>query len=291
MFGRRNDGVNVSKQLDPMVLFTPLIMPTRCESMNLVTYPSEYEPMAAYIRKQKASGHNISFVTIMAAAYARTVARYPAMNYFVMGNRIYRHNDITISLIVLKDTQNGSFQEALAKITLDPDETIFTAAEKVDSEISFAKKADEADSTSRFAGALLRVPVLPTLVVMLARLMDRLGILPRFLNRISPFHCSLFITNMMSIGLPAIYHHLYNFGTCSIFMSLGKPERQTVTVGGNIARKLMLPMGFVTDERVCGGAEYAQGVHCFLNYLHNPELLELTLEDENALRESKPAAV
>lgn len=291
MFGRRNDGVNVSGQLDPIVLFTPLIMPTRCESMNLVTYPTEYEPMAAYIRKQKSSGHNISFITIMAAAYARTVARYPAMNYFIMGNRVYRHNDITVSLMVLKDTQDGSFQEALAKIVLDPGDTIFAVAEKVNREVSFAKKADEKDSTSNFAGTLLRIPVLPRLVVMLARLMDRLGVLPRWLNRISPFHCSLFITNMMSIGLPAIYHHLYNFGTCSVFMSLGKPERQTVTVGGNIARRLMLPMGFSTDERVCGGAEYAQGVHCFLNYLRNPELLELTVDEENARRECRPAAL
>lgn len=291
MFGRRNDGVNVSGQLDPIVLFTPLIMPTRCESMNLVTYPTEYEPMAAYIRKQKSSGHNISFITIMAAAYARTVARYPAMNYFIMGNRVYRHNDITVSLMVLKDTQDGSFQEALAKIVLDPGDTIFAVAEKVNREVSFAKKADEKDSTSNFAGTLLRIPVLPRLVVMLARLMDRLGVLPRWLNRISPFHCSLFITNMMSIGLPAIYHHLYNFGTCSVFMSLGKPERQTVTVGGNIARRLMLPMGFSTDERVCGGAEYAQGVHCFLNYLRNPELLERTVDEENARRECRPAAL
>ena len=75
MFGHRNDGIDVSRTLDPIVLFTPLIMPTRCESMNMVNYPAEYEPMAAYIRKQKNSGHNISFLTIMAAAFARTVRK------------------------------------------------------------------------------------------------------------------------------------------------------------------------------------------------------------------------
>lgn len=283
MFGLRNDGRNVSKQLDPMVLFTPLIMPTRCESMNMLTYPAEYEPMAAYIRKcTKAGKSNISFMTILAAAFARTVYHHPSMNYFVMGNKIYEHNELTISLVVLKDTDDGSLQEALAKIMLDPKDTIFEVADKMDREISEAKKASAKNATANFAGTLLRIPVLPSLVVLLARIMDRLGILPKIIGRISPFHCSMFITNMMSIGLPAIYHHLYNFGTCSVFISVGKPERQTVTVGGNAARRLMMPMGIVTDERVCGGAEYAQGAHTLLTYLKNPELLELTVEEEAA---------
>lgn len=283
MFGLRNDGRNVSKQLDPMVLFTPLIMPTRCESMNMLTYPVEYDPMAVYIRKcTKAGRNNVSFMTILAAAYARTVYHHPSMNYFVMGNKIYEHNKLTISLVVLKDTYDGSPQEALAKITLDPKDTIFEVAEKMEKEISEAKKASEKNATANFAGTLLRIPVLPSLVVLLARIMDRLGIMPRIINKISPFHCSLFITNMMSIGLPKLYHHLYNFGTCSVFVSIGKPERHTVTVGGNASRKLMLPMGIVTDERVCGGAGYAQGAHTLLNYLNNPELLELTVEEEAA---------
>ncbi|MBQ4088358.1 MAG: hypothetical protein IJC56_00565 [Clostridia bacterium] len=286
MFGLRNDGKNVSRQVDPMVLFTPLIMPTRCESMNEVTYPAEYEPLAAYIRKCNKSGRaNVSFMTIMAAAYARTVYHHPSMNYFVMGKRIYSHKDLVISLVVLKDTGDGSLQEALAKITLDPADTIWQVAEKMDREVTLAKKAGESNATASFAGTLLRIPILPTLVVWLARLTDRLGIMPRFINKLSPFHCSLFITNMMSIGLPSIYHHLYNFGTCSVFMSVGKPERQTVTVGGNAARKLMLPLGFVTDERICGGAEYAIGVHTFLNYLKHPELLELTVEEEKSSKE------
>ena len=283
MFGHRNDGIDVSRTLDPIVLFTPLIMPTRCESMNMVNYPAEYEPMAAYIRKQKNSGHNISFLTIMAAAFARTVRKYPTMNYFVVGNRIYRHKDISISLIVLKDTRDGSLQEAEAKIILEPGDTIFQVADKMDREVSAAKSADEGNGTADFAGKLLRIPVLPRLVVALARLMDRMGILPKSLNKISPFHCSLFITNMMSIGLPAIFHHLYNFGTCSIFLSVGRPERQTVTVGGQLARRLVLPMGIVTDERIGGGAEYAQGVHCFLQYLQHPEVLEMTPEEEDQM--------
>lgn len=287
MFGFRNDGYNVSGKVDPIVLFTPLIMPTRCESMNEVTYPTEYEPMAAYIRKHKDSPYNISFMTIIAAAYVRSIHRHPALNYFVMGNKIYRHKDITMSLMVLKEGGDGEPQEALAKMTFDPTDTIFQVAEKMEKEVAKAKSEGEKNSTSNFAGTLLQIPLLPSLVVAAARLLDRLGILPKIINKISPFHCTFFLTNMMSIGLPSIYHHLYNFGTCSVFMSVGKPERQLTSTGGNVARKLMVPMGIVTDERICGGASYAQGAHCLLNYLRHPELLELTIEEEDALRAGK----
>lgn len=289
MFGHRNDAIDVSKTLDPIILFTPLIMPTRCESMNQVTYPAEYEPMANYIRSRKASGHTISFLTIMAAAYVRTVRKYPVMNYFVMGSRIYCHKDVSISLAILRDTEDGSFKEALVKVHCTPDDTLLDVARKFDEQVAIAKKPDEGNNgTADFAGKLLRVPILPWVVVQIAKLTDKLGIMPRKLVEISPFHCSFFITNMMSIGLPAIYHHLYNFGTCSIFLSFGRPERQTVLSGGQGVRKLVLPMGFNTDERICGGAEYAIAVHAFLNYLQHPELLELTPEEEEA-RKSETA--
>ena len=292
MFGRRTDGINVSKDLDPMVLFTPLVMPTRCESMNFITYPAEYEPMANYIRTQKVSGNTISFQTIIAAAYVRTLKRYPYLNYFVMGRRVYCHKDITLSLIVLRNTQDGSCKEAAIKVSCDPDDTIHDIARKFDEKVAQAKEILEKNGTADFAGRMLRLPVLPKLVVLLARALDRLGIMPEALREISPFHCSLFITNMMSIGLPAIHHHLYNFGTCSIFLSLGRPERQTVTAGGKTVRRLMVPMGVVTDERICGGAEYAQAAHTFLQYLQHPEYLELTPaqeQEQKALKESTPA--
>lgn len=280
MFGRRNDGIDISKQVDPMVLFTPLVMPTRCESMVNITYPAEYEPMAAYIKKNKDSGKGISFLTIIAAAYARAVYYHPTLNNFIAGRKIYRHSDLSICMTILKDGGRDTHDEDLAKIFLEPTDTIWQVSEKVNAEIDRIRSSKEEGGTADFAGKLLRLPVIPVIVMKLLRLIDRMGIVPPALRKLSPFHCSLYITNLMSIGLPHAHHHLYNFGTCSIFMSLGKPERQVITSGGEVSRKMMLPLGFVTDERVCGGIDYAKGVHCFLNYLKRPELLELTIEEE-----------
>lgn len=283
MFGRRNDGIDISREMDPLVLFLPLAMPTRCESMVNITYPAEYEPMAEYIKKHKGSPNAISFVTIIAAAYVRTVYHWPVMNRFIAGRRIYRHNDIAICMTVLKDGGVNTHDEDLLKIYADPEDTIFDVAEKLNAEITNIRESGTESGSQAFAGNLLRLPVLPDVVMWLLRRLEKWGMVPKALRKISPFHCSLYITNLMSIGLPHAHHHLYNFGTCSIFMSIGKPERQVITTSGEVSRKPMLPLGFVTDERVCGGIDYAKGVHCFLNYLKHPELLELTIEEEKAL--------
>ena len=283
MFGKRNDGIDISRGMDPLVLFLPLAMPTRCESMVNITYPAEYEPMAEYIKSHKGAPNAISFVTIIAAAYVRTVYHWPVMNRFIAGRRIYRHNDIAICMTVLKDGGVNTHDEDLLKIYADPEDTIFDVAEKLNAEITNIRESKTESGSVAFAGSLLRLPVLPDVVMWLLRRLEKWGMVPKALRKISPFHCSLYITNLMSIGLPHAHHHLYNFGTCSIFMSIGKPERQVITTSGEVSRKPMLPLGFVTDERVCGGIDYAKGVHCFLNYLKHPELLELTVEEEKAL--------
>ena len=118
-------------------------------------------------------------------------------------------------------------------------------------------------------------PFLANIVVWLARVLDRYGIMPRWLLNASPFHTSMFVTNMASIGLPAIQHHIYNFGTCSQFVSIGSVERGVaLDAKGNVVRKRLLPLGVVCDERICEGAMYAKMLSIMGRLLNNPEQLE-----------------
>ena len=89
---------------------------------------------------------------------------------------------------------------------------------------------------------MFSLPVLPTLLVGLVKLLDRLGLLPRFVIDLSPFHTSLFITNLASINTEAIYHHCYEFGTTGVFVCMGKPVPNFLT--GEYNKKIM-PLGIV----------------------------------------------
>ena len=126
---------------------------------------------------------------------------------------------------------------------------------------------------------LLLHPSLANSVVFLARLLDRYGIMPKYIMDASPFHTSMFVTHMASIGMPAVNHHIYNFGTTSLFFSLGSVERVTVMGNdGKPVRKRYLPIGVTADERICAGAMYARVTNRILHYLNNPELLETAPE-------------
>ena len=104
---------------------------------------------------------------------------------------------------------------------------------------------------------------------------SRYGLLPKALLDGLPFHTSMFITNNASIGLMRVYHHIYNFGDTSMFISMGTPQRgYSVDAGGNVVRKCTLPVGVTVDERVCGGAVYAKLFAVMKNCLRHPEQLE-----------------
>ena len=167
-----------------------------------------------------------------------------------------------------------AIEENTVKCHFDPRDTIYDVAERVNNAIEQNRREEADNATLKVAKLLLR-PALANTVVFLARALDRYGVLPKYIMEASPFHTSLFITHMGSIGMPAVNHHIYNFGTTSLFLSLGSVERQTVIGSdGKAARKRYLPIGITADDRICAGAMYARMVNRMMHYLNNPELLE-----------------
>ena len=109
--------------------------------------------------------------------------------------------------------------------------------------------------------------------------MDRHGILPKAIIDASPFHSSLTISNLASIRTKEIYHHIYNFGTTSLFITIGTLEKNVEMVGGVPTEVRYMPLGVVMDERVGSGLLFAQAFRKFAGYLAKPEQLELPPEN------------
>ena len=101
-----------------------------------------------------------------------------------------------------------------------------------------------------------------------------MGMMPKVINRASPFHSSVFVTNVGSIGLNSIYHHLYEFGTTSIFLAIGKKEVvRELQSDGTVIRKNVINTRFVLDERICDGFYFATAIKHFKKLMKKPELL------------------
>ncbi|MGN1370064.1 MAG: 2-oxo acid dehydrogenase subunit E2, partial [Aristaeellaceae bacterium] len=108
----------------------------------------------------------------------------------------------------------------------------------------------------------------------LVRLLDRYGLCPGALLDELPFHTSMYITNNASIGLHHVNHHIYNFGSTSLFFGMGTLERVAVVEKGETRMKRYLPIGITADERVCSGAHYSKFFGLMSYLLNHPEELE-----------------
>ncbi len=277
MFGKRSDGYLV-KGIDPVVALTPYIMPMRCDAQVMFKLRVPYEPLARYVAEKRAEGHPITFMEIVIAGYVRALSQMPQINRFIANKRFYSRKEITVSFAVLQNMADGSDKENIAKCKFDPRDTIFDVASRIQDAIA-QTRLETADNTTLKIATILQKPVFAVPVVMIARLLDRYGLAPKFLIDASPFHTGMFFSNNASVGLPPVYHHIYNFGTTSLFVVIGNIERELgLDNDGQVVRKRMLPMGVTADERVCAGISYSRFLQIFQRTIADPTLLEVPPE-------------
>jgi len=272
-FGDRPDG-RLLRSLNPMQKLMPYIMPQRSDGCNSFRGTAEIEAIESYVREKKEQGMaNFTTMHVLLAAYTRLVSQRPGLNRYISGQKIYARNHFEAMLCIKKEMKLNSPDTVISMIyPLD------STAEQV-YEITEKLIADAKNETTNFDNLAKVLDYIPGLVkafaIYLLRFLDYFGLLPRWLMHLSPFHGSLFITSMASIGLPPIYHHIYNFGNVPVFIAFGVPEwRSIARADGSSEVKKMLNYTLVMDERICDGYYYASAFRLFNSLLRNPWQLD-----------------
>lgn len=191
----RPDGTRV-KDLPPLVAAIPYIMPKRYDAWNSITENIDEEAVKAYIRHWRREGVRLNHMSVIIAAYYRAVLDNPKLNYFVMNGKIYRRNHFCVSFVILKKRSDGVVNETALKVYLEPSDDIFSIDRKIREVIAANQHEHQSNSTDKFARFMFSVPGLPKFVVWLAYHLDKHGLLPRKIIDLSPFHTSMFITNL-----------------------------------------------------------------------------------------------
>lgn len=273
MFGYRPDGRR-TKSIEPIVQITPYLMPMRCDAQVFLQHRLDYELMARYIAAQNQKDEKITFMQIIIASFIRSLAEHPEINRYILNKQFYSRNNCTVSFNILRDPHDANKGETSVKIKFDLTDTIYDVRDRMNAVINANRGEGASNFVDKLASTLLKIPGLPTAVVGLVRLLDRYGLCPGALLDELPFHTSLFITNNASIGLHHVNHHIYNFGSTSMFWGMGSVERIAVVEGEKTRMKRYLPMGITADERVCSGAFFAGFYGSILKYFNDPSLLE-----------------
>lgn len=283
MFGLRSDGRKL-KTLGPFFRVIPHVMKERSDAHVYYTQDLPLKYLDAYISKKEEEGIRMSYMNIIYAALVRMLAEKPALNRFVMDGRTYARNGITISLAIKKE-MTEEIEETTLKIPFTGSENIFEVKEKLDSTIAKNKDLSAENSTDRLAKLLSLVPDwLFKFIVNILMFLDKHGMMPKAVINASPFHTSAFLTNVGSLGIDAIYHHLYNFGTTGVFLAMGKKKKAYIYDDDNVVQAKTISLAWVADERICDGFYYANALKSFYRYMKKPELLEKNIEPKKDIR-------
>lgn len=275
-FGDRPDGYRL-RSLQPMSKVSPYIMPNRSGASVYFHESIEITEAENYIRKKRNQGlKNFGFMHLLLAAYVRVISQRPQANRFLSGQRVYSHGDDIVVNLTIKREMTLEAEETIVKMHFTPTDTaddIYYKLQKLIEENKEVNPDSNFDNTARIFNYI------PGLVLKFAiwflKLLDYFGLLPKKLIEVSPFHGSMFITSMGSLGVPPVFHHLYDFGNIPVFLSFGAKYKKTeLKPDGTPVQKKYIDYNIVCDERICDGFYLASSFKLFKTYFRNPHILD-----------------
>ncbi|HML37175.1 MAG TPA: 2-oxo acid dehydrogenase subunit E2 [Bacillota bacterium] len=249
-------------------------MKSRTESLVYFNANLDVENLLAYIEKKQAEGIELKFFQMFLAAVVKVFKERPGLNRFVAGRRVYQRNDIKISFVAKK----GAFDEAEeTNVTLEFDEksSFDDVINRIKGDIKIAKSDAVKDDDALF-GTVMKMPrFMLRLFFGILSWLDFYFEMPKALADFDPLRCSVYIANLGSIGIEAPFHHLYEWGTCSVFIAIGKIRYMPVALeDGTLTSKKMVEIKVTLDERIADGFYFARSLELIEKYINDPEAIE-----------------
>ncbi len=267
---RRPDGELV-RGLPPVRGIVPFLMRRRNESA--VYHESSYDVgrarqwLRAYNRshEQRATLFHLFLYACVQALHLR-----PGLNRFASGGRVYERRAVTVAFAAKKEMRDDS-PFATVKLTFPPGEGLEETVRRISAAVDEGRSGP-ARRVDQEAALVMALPgFLVSFLTWLAAFLDRHNLLPGALMRDDPFFSSLFLANLGSVGLSDTFHHLYEYGTVSIFGVMGTVRPTLVPGRAGPETRELLQVRFTLDERVNDGFYAARSLGVARDILEDPD--------------------
>lgn len=274
---RRNDATLVIDvpQYRRMI---PHMMKRRCDSLVYQTVEIDLTKAVQFVKQQNRlhpQDHQYRVFEIFIAAVMRTIALRPEVNRFVARYQYWQRNELSLTFVIKEDYTDEA-PEHSTPIVMKPDMTLPEMALIIDKTIEEARKPANENFTDEAINLFLRFPLcIVRLAIKIAQFLDHMGKAPNALRDADGLHTSVFIANLGSIGLAggSPHHHLYEWGTTSMFVTMGTLRRNRLRIGEKTTFTDTMEVGFTVDERVTDGFYFMNTIRTFQDLLNNPEKL------------------
>lgn len=257
------------KPKDTIQAIVPFIMPKRTDAEVSSTVDIDITKLVEFVDKQneKDLGYKMTYFHALSSCFAKTVFNRPALNRFVKNKRLYERNKITFAFIA-KDKLSDSGEERIICIDIDPKDNVMTYSKKVAVDVFKVRKegSNEMDGILSFFTSLPKLIL--SIIVRIVMFMDNHGISPKALTEGDTNYATILLSNLGSIKTNSVYHHLNEYGTNSVVITIGTIREEK--------GKKIVDITATLDERIADGFYFAKSIQLAEYIAKNPELL---LED------------
>lgn len=279
-FGDRRDGRWV-KDTPGLQSVMAHLMPNRTDNEVYLHDTIDATELLKYLEEKNAA-HPEYKTTIFHCAVvgmARMVMERPLMNRFIQGRRTYERDEVSISFVVKRRFEDHA-EESLMVLVPKGEDTVDTVSRKIIGDVKQTRKSEHA--TGGIDELLDKFAAMPRPLLMLAirviRWLDFWGKNPRFITEGDPNYTTILCSNLGSIKCPAVYHHLNNYGTNSIMITIGTLHKDEVTMpDGHREIRDVIDVGATLDERIADGFYFARSLKLIKHIFAHPEMLDQPL--------------
>ena len=280
--GDRRDAT-LLRNTDAMHFIMGIIYPHRADNEAYIAERVNLEPIKAYLAGKNVEGipFKYTFFHVILTALVKTVTLRPKLNRFYANENYYQRNKVTAGFVIKKEFSDGS-EEAVALLEAKPDATIDTIHQEIYQRVHATRNEQKKNTTDNSMDILNKLPrFLSKAVIRFIRWLDRHGWCPDVLIGDDPNYSSVFLSNLGSIKLRSGYHHLTNWGTCSLFCVIGEKKWTPLyDEHGLVEMRETVDLGLTVDERIADGYYYSKSIRLFKYLLEHPALLEQPMNTE-----------
>ena len=254
------------------------ILPKRTDCEVYLNDKIDVTDLLKYLEVKNADGRasKVTMFQCFAFSVAKMVHERPLMNRFVQGYRTYERNEISIAFVARRRFIDEA-EEALMFLVPNDEDNIDSVSRRINGEVKEVRKSEHStggidEVIDKFA-ALPRLVLIP--VMRLIRILDFWGVNPKALTDGDPNYSSVFLSNLGSVHCPAVYHHLNNYGTNSIMITVGEMHKEEVFMeDGSRQVRDIVEIGATLDERIADGFYFARSLKLVKHIFAHPELLD-----------------
>jgi hypothetical protein len=270
----RPDGELV-RDLSPVRHLIPYLMKGRNESLVYYEQILDLTRTLPFVRAwNETHDQKLTVFHLLVAACGKALHARPGLNRFVSGGRIYQRRGAFVSFAA-KARFDDDAPLKTVKLPVMAAEPLPETVRRIHDSVSGARGTTER-SVDKEVRLVVKLPgFVLRVAVTLLRFLDRINLLPGFATRDDPMYASLFLANLGSVGIDRAWHHLYEYGTVSLFGVLGEIKKMLAPdEHGGVVTRDAVRVRFAFDERINDGFYCAASLDLVRAYVEDPELFE-----------------